>query len=154
MKYIFFLLSLLIIASCKSEDAAKAPTKTELVARNWKAETIVATVAGSKVKLFPDVQVIKDAGYDFSKVKLKVGTNGTAIFINVDGSTIDGKWAFAENETVVNVNGAQQQLKLKITTLTDKKLEFDTDYVLDRGVSLLGLNKGQSVPTTITMIPE
>jgi hypothetical protein len=147
-----FALIIVGLAACKSTDPVAQPSRTELVTKNWKTETVNIVIAGSTAKVYPDVPQFKDAGYDFSKVKLVVRTAGTASLTLWNDSKIEGNWKFTDNETVVDVNNGQ--LKLKIKKLETSKLEFDTDVILDRDVALLGLKKGASVPATISMIPE
>ncbi len=139
---------LLVMIGCKKDDPA--PSKTELIAKVWQAESVTGVLGGLTLEAY------KKGGnanlLDFSKFQIDMKTDGSATLTNYDGTKITGTWKFTNSESSVDVNNGGYLMD--ITELTATTLKFKTKYTIETNdFQALGITKGSKVDATFNMIP-
>ena len=103
---------LFAVSACK-KDEEPAPTKTELLSREWK----IASINDSSVEL----QTVVD------EVTIKFNPNGNCIITGTVGGVSNpetGSWNWTNNEEILKVNINQDQMNWELKKLTSTEFWF------------------------------
>ncbi|MFN8356966.1 MAG: lipocalin family protein [Spirosomataceae bacterium] len=136
------------LTGCKKDEAT--PSRTELIAKTWQAESVTGLLGGLTLEAY------KKGGtanlLDFSKFQIAMKSDGTATLTNYDGTKITGTWKFTNNENSADINNGAYTMD--ITELTASTLKFKTKYTITTDdFKALGITKGTQVDATFNMIP-
>ncbi len=112
-----FLLTLvagMALASCKKEETPEPepqPTKTEMLARTWKADSVFIDNQNSTIL--------------FTGLRFTFRTDNRYVVVS-PLETDSGSWAFASNETQIILDPGPDQEVWAVQTLTSSLLRFTT----------------------------
>lgn len=107
--WLLFLAAGLAISACKKDETPTPPTRTELLSKTWKPDTVL--VDGQNLTLA------------FQNFRARFDANGTFILSDPIFGSDTGQWVFRNNETQIVLDPGSDEEVWDINTLNATKLK-------------------------------
>jgi hypothetical protein len=141
LRLLLFFFSLTWVISCSDEDKP-APTKTELISRNWLIQDLLYSDGGTPISIIGfmeacDKDNILQIKNDNTYKELEGATKCNAADPDI---AEQGTWAFAENETKIQLTALGESRTFSLLELTSSSLKVSyKDITLGTGTATLVL---------------